>query len=347
MFEKHPEYYSLIDGKRQIGWSQLCLTNPEVVHIVTERVLEAIRRDPTAKLFSVSQNDWDGHCQCESCMAIEKREDSPAGTLIHFVNQVAEQVEKEFPNVWIETLAYQYTRKPPKTIRPRHNVVPLPLHHRMRLLTAARQKSLSAERAIRRAHPRLVGHHRQVVRVGLHDELPQLRGTSPELPRDPREYPLLSRQPRGRAPQNRAQRRTACRVWRAAFVAHRQTAVEPGSPRRASTGRFLRRVLRKRRRSYSRVFQRAADLGSGSRRAGPDLRCTPGQVADDGVRGACRATVGPGHRTGSGRCRPPLPGSHERHPGAVGQTEAYGRAGADLPGARRAVSPPDSRSQVR
>ena len=123
-FDKHPEYFSLVDGKRQIGWSQLCLTNPDVVRIVTERVLEAIRRDPTAKLFSVSQNDWDGHCQCESCMAIEKREDSPAGTLIHFVNQVAEQVEKEFPNVWIETLAYQYTRKPPKTIRPRHNVVP-------------------------------------------------------------------------------------------------------------------------------------------------------------------------------------------------------------------------------
>ena len=119
-----PSTSASIDGKRQIGWSQLCLTNPDVVRIVTERVLEAIRRDPTAKLFSVSQNDWDGHCQCESCMAIEKREESPAGTLIHFVNQVAEQVEKEFPNVWIETLAYQYTRKPPKTIRPRHNVVP-------------------------------------------------------------------------------------------------------------------------------------------------------------------------------------------------------------------------------
>jgi len=40
------------------------------------------------------------------------------------VNQVAEAVEAEFPDVWIETLAYQYTRKPPKTIRPRHNVVP-------------------------------------------------------------------------------------------------------------------------------------------------------------------------------------------------------------------------------
>ncbi len=123
-FADHPEYYSLIDGERQIGYSQLCLTNPDVLRIVTERVLAAIRSDPTARLFSVSQNDWDGHCQCDACMEIEEREESPAGPLIHFVNQAAEAVEAEFPDVWIETLAYQYTRKPPKTIKPRHNVVP-------------------------------------------------------------------------------------------------------------------------------------------------------------------------------------------------------------------------------
>ena len=35
----------------------------------------------------------------------------------------AEEVEKEYPDVLIETLAYQYTRKPPKHVRPRHNVV--------------------------------------------------------------------------------------------------------------------------------------------------------------------------------------------------------------------------------
>jgi len=123
-FADHPEYFSLIDGERRIGFSQLCLTNPDVLRIVTERVLERIRRDPDARLFSVSQNDWDGHCTCDACMEIERAEESPAGTLIWFVNQVAEAVEREFPDVWIETLAYQYTRKPPKSIRPRHNVVP-------------------------------------------------------------------------------------------------------------------------------------------------------------------------------------------------------------------------------
>jgi len=123
-FATHPEYFSELNGKRVKDHSQLCLTHPEVLRIVTERLLARIRQDPTAKLFSVSQNDWYNFCTCPACKAIDDREGSPAGTMISFVNQVAEAVEKEFPEVWIETLAYQYTRKPPKTVRPRHNVVP-------------------------------------------------------------------------------------------------------------------------------------------------------------------------------------------------------------------------------
>jgi hypothetical protein len=43
--------------------------------------------------------------------------------VVWFVNQVAERIEKEFPDKYVGTLAYQYTRKPPKTIHPRDNVV--------------------------------------------------------------------------------------------------------------------------------------------------------------------------------------------------------------------------------
>ena len=123
-FAAHPEYYSEIDGKRRSDGGQLCLTNPDVLRILTGRVLERIRKDPAAKLFSVSQNDWRGYCTCADCRAVDEREGSPSGTMIAFVNRVAEAVEKEFPDAWIETLAYQYTRHPPRTVRPRHNVVP-------------------------------------------------------------------------------------------------------------------------------------------------------------------------------------------------------------------------------
>ncbi|MEW6234855.1 MAG: DUF4838 domain-containing protein [Candidatus Omnitrophota bacterium] len=122
-FESHPEYYSLIDGQRVHQHAQLCLTNPDVLRIMTERILNVIRKNPQYLIYSVSQNDWAGPCQCDQCQAIAKREESESGPVLWFVNQVAEAVEKEFPDKYIGTLAYQYTRKPCKTIRPRQNVV--------------------------------------------------------------------------------------------------------------------------------------------------------------------------------------------------------------------------------
>ena len=123
-FDSHPEYFSLVKGKRLKHPSQLCLTNPDVLRIVTERVLERIRQDPGKSFYGVSQNDWYNYCECDACKAIDDEEESHAGTMVRFVNAVAEAVEKEFPAVLIETLAYQYTRKPPKKTRLRPNVVP-------------------------------------------------------------------------------------------------------------------------------------------------------------------------------------------------------------------------------
>ena len=122
-YDAHPEYYSLIDGKRVHANAQLCLTNPEVLNIVCDRLRKVMRETPGCLIYSVSQNDWKNPCQCEKCQAIAKREGSEAGPLLWFVNQVAERLEKEFPDKYVGTLAYQYTRKPPKTIKPRGNVV--------------------------------------------------------------------------------------------------------------------------------------------------------------------------------------------------------------------------------
>jgi hypothetical protein len=123
---EHPEYFALIDGERKLemhgGGPELCLTNPEVVDVVTENVLADLRKQPHLRNYSVSQNDNDAYCRCDDCMAIIEREGTPMGAYLQFVNQVAERVEKEFPNTTIGTLAYWHTRKPPKTIRPRHNV---------------------------------------------------------------------------------------------------------------------------------------------------------------------------------------------------------------------------------
>lgn len=121
-FEKHPEWFSLIDGRRRND-QQLCTTHPEVRARIVEELKRRLRNNPAATIASVSQNDWYGPCECPTCKQIDDREGSHAGTMLELANHVADAIREEFPNVSIDTLAYQYTRRPPKTVRPRDNVI--------------------------------------------------------------------------------------------------------------------------------------------------------------------------------------------------------------------------------
>lgn len=123
-FGEHPEYFSEIDGQRTTYRAQLCLTNPSVLAMVTDQVRQWIAQEQDTEVVSVSQNDWYNYCRCPDCAAIDAREGSPSGTMLWFVNQVAEAIEREYPHVAISTLAYQYTRHAPRTQRPRRNVIP-------------------------------------------------------------------------------------------------------------------------------------------------------------------------------------------------------------------------------
>jgi hypothetical protein len=122
-FAGHPEYFSLIDGKRRAERSQLCLTNPDVLRLSIEAVRGWIRDHPEATIFSVSQNDWTGWCECDRCRRVEEEEGGVhSGPVLRFVNALAEEIEKTNPDKLIDTLAYWYTERPPKLVRPRPNV---------------------------------------------------------------------------------------------------------------------------------------------------------------------------------------------------------------------------------
>ena len=124
--EDHPEYYALVDGARDTntggGGPQLCVTNPDVIQIAAESAIRYIDEHPGLKNVSVSQADTSAYCRCDACEEINQREGTPMGSQLTFVNSVAELVEQAHPDVKVGTLAYWYTRKMPKTIRPRHNV---------------------------------------------------------------------------------------------------------------------------------------------------------------------------------------------------------------------------------
>lgn len=122
-YDEHPEYYSLIDGKRIYENAQLCLTNPDVLDIITKRLKQTMREHPSNLIYSVSQNDWRNPCQCDKCQAIVDQKGGQSGIIVWFVNQIADRIKDEFPDKYVGTLAYQYTRKPPENIKPKNNVV--------------------------------------------------------------------------------------------------------------------------------------------------------------------------------------------------------------------------------
>ena len=135
----HPEYYSLFRGKR---WASLkpgedgidfkrgqfaygmqpCLTNPDVLRIITQNVLDELAAGLDVLNVSDAQNDGGAHCEDPECAAIDEREGTKMGALLTFVNAVADVVAEKYPDRMVSTLAYSDTAAPPKTLRPRDNV---------------------------------------------------------------------------------------------------------------------------------------------------------------------------------------------------------------------------------
>ncbi|MDO5760156.1 MAG: DUF4838 domain-containing protein [Bacteroidota bacterium] len=115
-FASHPEYFALVNGQRTRD--QICWSNPEVFNVMKENLRQAMLLQPDKTWWSVSQNDNPTYCQCDKCMELINKEGSPAAPIIAFVNKMA----KAFPTKLISTLAYTYSRKCPKTLKPEKNV---------------------------------------------------------------------------------------------------------------------------------------------------------------------------------------------------------------------------------
>ncbi|MBO5042211.1 MAG: DUF4838 domain-containing protein [Clostridia bacterium] len=117
--------WALAEIPHEIG-VQPCLTDEKTYENVRKNVRRVLQENPSATIVSVSQVDSYPDqlgCQCEKCKAIDDREGTPMGSLLTFVNRIADDIKDDYPNVYVDTLAYRYTRKAPKTIKPRDNVI--------------------------------------------------------------------------------------------------------------------------------------------------------------------------------------------------------------------------------
>lgn len=120
-FAEHPEYFPLIEGKRQ-AHGQLCLSNPDVLRIVVEQLKT---RDPNVEQYAaVSPNDHAGWCECDEC---KKMAENPAARMMLFCNRVVEALEPTHPKLGACFLAYNVsqTMEPPLGLKAHPRVVPL------------------------------------------------------------------------------------------------------------------------------------------------------------------------------------------------------------------------------
>lgn len=122
--KEHPEWFALREGVRMPGpQGQPCLTNRGLRTAMTAALLKRLREEGSHwRIVSLSQNDNGNFCQCESCEEFVTTHGNQTDLLLDFVNEVADAVAAEFPGVYVETLAYTYTRTPPRSVQPRPNV---------------------------------------------------------------------------------------------------------------------------------------------------------------------------------------------------------------------------------
>lgn len=121
-FEEHPEYYAYVAGKRRYEYkgslTQLCFTNPDIYPIVEAKMGEFIQANPDVKYWDFSINDNTYYCECDECEKSNEKYNSRAGALIEILNKLA----RRFPDVYISTLAYTYTKDVPEGIECEKNV---------------------------------------------------------------------------------------------------------------------------------------------------------------------------------------------------------------------------------
>ncbi len=130
-FASHPEYFSLIDGKRQA--KQLCTSNPEVIRIAAETIIALFDKRPDGPYtMSLSPNDNDDFCECPTCRALDVGKPDPfnlekpwvTDRLMVFWNAVAARVARKYPQALLGVYAYMNHTAAPQREKVHPNLAP-------------------------------------------------------------------------------------------------------------------------------------------------------------------------------------------------------------------------------
>jgi hypothetical protein len=146
-FDKHPQWYPLVNGKRMPRSdvsirlpNQLCVSNRELRDYTVATILEYFKKNPRSRMFPMNPMDGPNYnCECDNCRALD-----PPGYVwnqdfselpqfpnlklpplsdryLNYVNHVAERIARIYPDKLIEFYNYA-SRVPPSRERVHPNV---------------------------------------------------------------------------------------------------------------------------------------------------------------------------------------------------------------------------------
>ncbi|MBQ9336823.1 MAG: DUF4838 domain-containing protein [Lentisphaeria bacterium] len=131
-FKDHPEYYSMREnGQRDWqGRGNLCLTNREVWKVTLKELLAVIQKerkkypDNPPTVYAVAAEDNPGPlCYCPECKKRAEERGSYFCLVADYVNFLAREVRKVYPDVWIGTGANRTSDQPEANFELEKNVI--------------------------------------------------------------------------------------------------------------------------------------------------------------------------------------------------------------------------------
>ena len=136
LYATHPEYFQMdAMGRRNKPLQHrfrggICMSNADVRRIVLDSLRKKIKSDRKKfpkeewpRIYDISRlDDTPIHCLCPTCKAVSAREESGTeeGLLFDFINHIAREIRKEYPDIIIRTFG---EKTAPQKIKPEKNVL--------------------------------------------------------------------------------------------------------------------------------------------------------------------------------------------------------------------------------
>ncbi len=110
-FEKFPQAFSFVNGKRSPTSRAGCWSNPDFTKHVVDNAARWIR-SAEFDIFNMFPADVTLRCECRECNEMDKND--ATGRWYKYYHKLTKEIKKDFPDLKFAGLAYMEYKKPPK-----------------------------------------------------------------------------------------------------------------------------------------------------------------------------------------------------------------------------------------